>query len=74
MRNHLTPRDEKGRYLAWLCDDLNCCGVLMLDDGWSGPVWRCDGLTHDGRGGPLVACQRVYTASQVTSQDGGAAT
>lgn len=62
-KSQLTPRDDKGRFLVWMCDDLNCCGTLMLDGGgWDSPGWRCDGLTHDGKGGPLVACARWYPA------------
>lgn len=63
MSDRLKPRDEAGRFLAIFCDDMNCCGALMLDNEFNQPVWRCDGLTHDGRGGPLVACARSYSTT-----------
>lgn len=58
----LPPRDDKGRFLALFCNDLNCCGVLMLDSWFGQPVWQCDGLTYDRADGPLRPCTRIYPA------------
>lgn len=56
-------RDDKGRFLPMQCSDPNCCGTLMLDSSFGGPIWQCDGLTHDTDTGPLRPCGRSYPAS-----------
>lgn len=61
----IKPRDDKGRFLAFFCDDRNCSGVLVLDPGaeWRTASWYCDGLTFDADGEPLRACTRCYPAA-----------
>ena len=51
------PRDERGRFIARDCPDLNCGGELIAGtDRFGNKVWHCDGLTYDRDDGPLRAC------------------
>lgn len=58
----LMPRDERGRAVSRNCPDKNCGGALVYEPQpatWCGPAqhyWRCDGLTYEHDGDPLVAC------------------
>jgi hypothetical protein len=62
----LNAEYAKGAARAWRRRALaliaqNECEMLPNGDtAGYGPVWRCDGFTHDGKGGPLVACTRSY--------------
>lgn len=55
-----------GRFLPRNCTDPNCDGqtVADTDELWLGgpkrQIARCDGLTHVGDDGPLIACERTY--------------
>jgi hypothetical protein len=43
------------------CPDPNCDGHLVIEeDRVYGQVWRCNGLTHEGPDGPLVACNHSH--------------
>lgn len=49
------PRDGQGRFVKRRCPDPNCGGAFVPER----EDWRCDGLTHRDRGGPLFACPEV---------------
>jgi len=58
------PRDHNGRIVSRACPDPNCDGQMVYEPGserpWRAPQWRCNGITHDDHGGPLVACQHTH--------------
>jgi hypothetical protein len=49
-----------GRFVAVLCPDPNCDGILIPDMYWGNPIWACNGLTHDTDEGELRPCERTF--------------
>ena len=68
-------REANGRFAPVLCPDPNCDGksVADWDEAWVGgsrvPIIRCNGLTHIGDDGPMIACERKHLAAQPPSGD-----
>lgn len=57
---------ETGQFVSDKCHDPNCGGNLVPDTNrWGDPVFRCDGLTHDGGNSPLVACDHTVSRASV---------
>jgi hypothetical protein len=55
------PYDDRGLFVSKACPDPNCDGHLVIEeDRVYGQVWRCNGLTHEGPDGPLVACNHSH--------------
>ncbi|KKL96335.1 hypothetical protein LCGC14_1845560 [marine sediment metagenome] len=58
---------ETGQFLSPNCDDPNCGGILVADTrpgiSHDYSIWRCDGLTYEVDGGPLMECKREFPRS-----------
>lgn len=58
------PHDEKGLFVTRRCPDPNCDGELVFEPAserpWRSAQWCCNGLTHDGDNGALVACEHTH--------------
>lgn len=56
------PRDpETGQFKSRECPDPNCDGYLVRawDSFDNRHFWRCNGLTHETRDGPLISCNET---------------
>lgn len=58
----MLPFDDKGRFVTRQCPDVQCGGVLLVEQ-WVTSLhrhWRCDGLVAHGVE-PLKACTHEHT-------------